>query len=676
MTENKYPNLLKPLDLGFTTLPNRTLMGSMHTGLEDIEGGMERLAEFYARRAKGGAGLIVTGGIAPNEAGRVSRNGSILTTSDEARQHEIITKAVHDNGGKITMQILHTGRYGYHKNAVGASESRAPINVVKPHKLTHKEVLQTIDDFARCAMLARDAGYDGVEIMGSEGYLINQFIARHTNNRDDDWGGDYENRIRFPLEIIKETRKKTGADFIIIYRLSMLDLVDDGSVLDEVVQLGHEVVKAGANIINSGIGWHEARIPTIAMMVPRGVFTWVTRKVKQEIDAPFITSNRINDPAVAEGILARGDADMVSMARPFLADPDFVSKSIAGKADRINTCIACNQACLDHVFEGKTVSCLVNPLACNETEIIIKKALHCKSIAVVGAGPAGLAFATVAASRGHKVTLYEMNSQIGGQINIAKKIPGKSEFNEMLRYFANQIEDTGVDLRLNSKISVSQLLEDSFDEYIIATGIKPRIPDIPGLKESKITYDYSETVLDKKNIGKRAVIVGGGGIGFDIAEYLSENATEQTDTPESFAQKWGIDETLKIAGGIGQDRHPVSNRELHMLKRSKGKFGGKLGKTTGWIHRLSVKHANVKQTSGVTYKNIEENGIRIEVKGQEKLIETDNIILCAGQVSERTLYDELKQAGKDPRIIGGADVAAEIDAYRAIRQGTILASEI
>ncbi|MCB1309107.1 MAG: NADPH-dependent 2,4-dienoyl-CoA reductase [Leptospiraceae bacterium] len=675
-----YPNLLKPLDLGFTTLRNRVLMGSMHTGLEDVEGGYERMAAFYGERARGEVGLIVTGGIAPNEAGKVSRDGSILTTSAEAKQHEVVTRAVHDAGGKICMQILHTGRYGYHKQAVGASELRAPINVVRPHKLTHEEVLQTIDDFARCAALAREGGYDGVEVMGSEGYLINQFIAKRTNNREDDWGGSYENRIRFPLEIIKAIRKRVGDDFIIVYRLSMLDLVEDGSTHEEVVALGQQVAAAGASIINTGIGWHEARIPTIAQIVPRGAFTWVTRKLKEKLNGvPLCTSNRINTPEVAEEILARGDADMVSMARPFLADPEFVLKARESRADEINTCIACNQACLDHVFQGKVCSCLVNPRACYETEIVIKPVASDaqKRIAVVGAGPAGMAFAVNAARRGHAVTLYEADDRIGGQLNIARNIPGKYEFNETIRYFKKQIELTGVELKLNHRVSAADLIAAKFDEIVLCTGVHPRIPEIPGLKDNPKVLTYIDVLLRKKPVGQSVAIIGAGGIGFDTALYLSEVDAKESEDPEVFAHAWGIDTSIQKQGGLLPDHHlKKTDRKLHMLKRSPGKFGGGLGKTTGWIHRTTLEQRGIEQTPGVTYERIDDEGLHIKVKDESKVIPVDSIILCAGQDSNRDLLAELQAAGQSVHLLGGADEAAELDAFRAINQGTRLAAQI
>jgi 2,4-dienoyl-CoA reductase (NADPH2) len=670
---NKYPKLLAPLDLGFTTIRNRTLMGSMHTGLEEAPDGYKRMAAFYAERSAGGVGIIVTGGIAPNEAGRVAKGGSVMNSSEIANHHKIVTQAVHEHGGKICLQILHTGRYAYHDKAVGASELRAPINLYKPHKLTHDEILQTIQDFADCAGYAKEAGYDGVEIMGSEGYLINQFIAKRTNNRDDDWGGSFENRTRFALDIIRATRKKVGKDFIIIFRLSMLDLVDDGGNFDEVIALAKEVEKAGANIINSGIGWHEARIPTIAMMVPRAAFTWVTAKLKGEVNIPLVTSNRINNPDTAEEVLARGDADMVSMARPFLADPEFVIKARDGRADEINTCIACNQACLDHIFEGKISSCLVNPRACHETDLIIKPTNKKKKIAVIGAGPGGLATATTAAERGHSVFLYDSMDRIGGQLNIAKLIPGKEEFNETIRYFKRKIEITGVQLFLNKKISAQEIIEQKFDEVILATGVIPRIPSIPGVDNSHV-ISYVDLILNKRPAGKKVVVIGAGGIGFDVSIYLSDPG--HPFTKENYLAEWGIDSSISKNGGLGTKTGGKSERTITMLKRSNNKFGSNLGKTTGWIHKATLTDRKVEQISGVNYKSIDSTGITIEVKGSERKIEADTIVICAGQDPRRELLEDLKNAGVSVHLVGGADISAELDAKRAIDQGTRLAASL
>ncbi len=648
-------------------------MGSMHTGLEEAENGYERMAAFYAERAKGGCALIVTGGIAPSEAGRVAKGGSVMDTSEEAKHHKVVTEAVHREGGKIAMQILHTGRYGYHDKIVGPSILRAPINMFKPHPLTHEEILKTIDEFAICASLARDAGYDGVEIMGSEGYLINQFIARRTNNREDDWGGSFENRIRFPLEIIKAVRKKVGPDFIIIYRLSMLDLVDEGGNLEEVLMLAKEVEKAGATIINTGIGWHEARIPTIAMMVPRAAFTWVTAKVKGHVNIPLITSNRINTPEIAEQVLARGDADMVSMARPFLADSEFVNKAMAGKPEEINTCIACNQACLDHIFVGKTASCLVNPRACHETELVITPTQKKKKIAVVGAGPGGLSCATTLGERGHEVVLFDAGTELGGQLNIARRIPGKEEFNETIRFFSHKLKRTGVKVNLGKKVSSEDLLKENFDEIVLATGVVPRKPAIPGIESSNV-ISYVDLVLHGKAAGKKVVVIGAGGIGYDVSIYLSDAG--HSFTKENYLKEWGIDTAIGKNGGLSTKVEMKSDRHITMLKRSNSKFGATLGKTTGWIHKTSLEDRKVDQISGVEYKSIDSEGITISVKGVEKKIPADTIVVCAGQDSRRELLDPLLAKGMIVHLIGGADLASELDAKRAIDQGTRLAASI
>lgn len=648
-------------------------MGSMHTGLEEAPNGYERMAAFYAERAKGQVGLIVTGGIAPNEAGRVGKEGSVMDSMEEANHHKIVTRAVHENGGKICMQILHTGRYAYHDKAVGASEMRAPINIFRPHKLTHDEILDTIRDFADCAAYAKEAGYDGVEIMGSEGYLINQFIAKRTNNRDDDWGGSFENRTRFALEIIRAVRKKVGNDFIIIYRLSMLDLVEDGGNIDEVIALAKEVEKAGATIINSGIGWHEARIPTIAMMVPRGSFTWVTAKVKGSVSIPLVTSNRINTPEIAEEILARGDADMVSMARPFLADSHFVQKAMEDKSDEINTCIACNQACLDHVFQGKLTSCLVNPRACHETELIIEPTSKKKKIAVVGAGPGGMATATTLAERGHEVTLYDAMDRLGGQLNIAKQIPGKDEFNETIRYFGKMIEKYGVDLKLNTRVSAKDLISAGFDEVILATGVIPRMPPIPGI-DSPNVVSYVDLVLNKKPAGEKVAVIGAGGIGFDVSIYLTDPG--HPFDSEHYLKEWGIDTSISENGGLGEKSEDRAERSVTMMKRSKDKFGSSLGKTTGWIHKTTLIDRKVEQIAGVTYKSIDSEGVTIEVKGKERKIPADTVVICAGQDPNQELLAELKASGIPVHLVGGADLAAELDAKRAIDQGTRLAAQL
>ncbi|BDA79243.1 2,4-dienoyl-CoA reductase [Leptospira kobayashii] len=668
-----FPHLLAPLDLGFTTLKNRTLMGSMHTGLEEAENGYQRMAAFYGERAKGGCGLIVTGGIAPSEAGRVGKDGSVLDTLEVALHHKPVTEAVHREGGKIALQILHTGRYGYHDKIVGASTLRAPINVFRPHPLTEEEIWKTIDEFATCASLAREAGYDGVEVMGSEGYLINQFIARRTNDRTDDWGGSFENRIRFPLEIIKAVRKKAGKDFIIIYRLSMLDLVEDGGNIEEVLQLAKEVEKAGATIINTGIGWHEARIPTIGMMVPRAAFTWVTAKVKGHVGIPLVTSNRINTPEVAEEVLARGDADMISMARPFLADPDFVNKAKAGKPEEINTCIACNQACLDHIFVGKITSCLVNPRACHETELIIEPTTKKKKIAVVGAGPGGMSCASTLAERGHEVVLFDAHEELGGQLNIARRIPGKEEFKETIRYFGNKIKQTGVQLHLGKKVSAEELISGKYDEVVLATGVVPRMPSIPGMEKSNV-LSYVDLVLNGKPAGKNVAVIGAGGIGFDVSLYLTDAG--HPFTKENYLKEWGINTSISENGGLSVKQEMKSDRKVTMLKRSNNKFGSTLGKTTGWIHKTSLEDRKVDQISGVTYKEIDKEGILIEVKGKDRKVEADTIVICAGQDPNRELLESLEKAGVNVHLIGGADLAAELDAKRAIDQGTRLAARL
>ncbi|MBE7437167.1 MAG: NADPH-dependent 2,4-dienoyl-CoA reductase [Spirochaetales bacterium] len=667
----KYPHLFSPLDLGFTTLQNRILMGSMHTNLEDLPGGYDRMARFYAERAT--AGLIVSGGIAPNRAGRVSATGSILETAEEARRHQVVTRAVHEAGGKIALQILHTGRYAYHDQAVGASAERAPINVFKPTPLDESGIRSTIADFARCAALAREGGYDGVEIMGSEGYLINQFIAARTNKRTDDWGGSFAHRIRFPLEILRAVREKTGPDFIIIYRLSMLDLVEEGGNKEEALELAREVEKAGVNILNTGIGWHEARIPTIAMLVPRGAFAWVTQQIKAAVQIPVITSNRINMPSVAEEILSGGKADMVSLARPFLADPEFALKAREGRDDEINTCIACNQACLDHVFEGKLASCLVNPRACHETELNYLPATAVRKVAVVGAGPGGLAAASIAAERGHKVTLFEKDSMLGGQLNIARQIPGKAEFNETIRYFQRRLELTGTVVRLGQEVLASDLSD--FDEIIIATGVRPRIPQIQGIDHPRV-LTYIDVVLHKKPVGKRVAVLGAGGIGFDVSIFLSNADPHYGESVDHYTNEWGIDRTLQNRGGL---RAPVADknpRQIYLLKRSKNKFGATLGKTTGWAHRKTLEERGVEMISGVTYKEISDQGLLIEVKGQERWLEVDNIVICTGQIARNELYEELLKMGRKAHLIGGALEASELDAKRAIDQGARLSAAI
>lgn len=669
-----YPHLLQPLDLGFTTLKNRVLMGSMHIGLEEAPQGYERMAAFYAERAKGGVSLIVTGGVSPNDDGVVFAHGTKLDTVEEAEKHKVVTQAVHEAGGKIAMQILHTGRYSYQANNVAPSAIQAPINPIKPKALSSAEVQQTIDDFANCAKLAQYAGYDGVEIMGSEGYLINEFIAARTNHRDDEWGGSYENRIRFPIEIVKRTRDLVGENFIIIYRLSMLDLVEGGSSLEEVVLLAKEIEKAGATIINTGIGWHEARIPTIATKVPRAAFTWVTEKLKGSVSIPLITSNRINTPEMAEHVLASGHADMISMARPMLADADFVLKASEGRSDEINTCIGCNQACLDHIFSMKIATCLVNPRACYETELIFKETNAIKNIAVIGAGPAGLSFATYAASRGHKVKVFDSNNQIGGQFNIAKTIPGKEEFYETLRYFKRQIElQPNIELVLNHTVTYEELSQANYDEIVVATGVTPRQLQFEGIDHPKV-LSYIQVLKERVPVGKRVAIIGAGGIGFDTAEYLTHEGDSGSLNPEKFYAEWGIDTSYAHVGGLKQPELEKSEREIYLLQRKTAAVGAGLGKTTGWIHRTGLKHRDVKMIAGASYDKVDDQGLHITVDGQTTVLDVDNVVICAGQESYTAMFDQLKADGKNVHLIGGAKEAGELDAKRAIRQGAELAA--
>lgn len=670
-----YPHLLAPLDLGFTTLKNRVLMGSMHTGLEELPDGPQRLAAFYAERAAGGVGLIVTGGIAPNKKGVVYQGASVLNDATQVPHHQIVTDAVHLAGGKIALQILHTGRYSYQKQPVAPSALQAPINPFAPQELSHDEVLQTIADFAHCAQLARQAGYDGVEVMGSEGYLINQFLTARTNQRNDEWGGDFTRRMRFAVEIVRAVRAATGPDFILIYRLSMLDLVEDGSSWDEIELLARAVEQAGATLINTGIGWHEARIPTIATMVPRAGFSWVTRKLMGKVNIPLITTNRINDPSVAEQVLTDGCADMVSMARPFLADAAFVQKAAQDRADEINTCIGCNQACLDQIFDGKLTSCLVNPRACRETEMPVLPTEAPKRLAVVGSGPAGLAFAVTAASRGHQVTLFDAATDIGGQFNIAKQIPGKEEFYETLRYFRRQLVLHGVIQQLNTPVQPEQLAD--FDEVILACGIRPRLPAIKGIEHPKV-LTYLDVLRDKKPVGKRVAIIGAGGIGFDTAEYLSQSGDSSSLDSRAFSQEWGIDQDLAQRGGlspVGGRVHP-SPRQIFLLQRKTSKVGEGLGKTTGWIHRTSLAMRGVRMLNSVSYESIDDEGLHIIRAEQASCLPVDTIIICAGQEPRRELHQPLLEMGKTVHLIGGADIAAELDARRAIDQGTRLALTI
>jgi len=674
-TLNLYPHLLQPLDLGFTTLRNRVLMGSMHVGLEEARNGFERMAAFYAERARGGVGLIVTGGIAPNEAGRPAIVGSKLDSEHEAEQHRQVTDAVHSEGGKIAMQILHFGRYAYHPTLVAPSALQAPINPFVPKELSGTEVEQTVADFVRCARLAQFAGYDGVEIMGSEGYLINEFIAERTNQRTDEWGGSYENRIRFPVEIVRRTREAVGPNFIIIYRLSMLDLVEGGSNIDEIVILAKAIEAAGATIINTGIGWHEARVPTIATKVPRAAYAFVTKRLMGAVRLPLVATNRINMPDVAEKLLADGYCDIVSMARPFLADPYFVRKASEGRADEINTCIACNQACLDHTFAGKITSCLVNPLACHETEIPIKSTRIAKRLAVVGAGPAGLSFATTAAERGHDVTLLDAAPEIGGQFNIAKTIPGKEEFHETLRYFRRKLETTGVKVKLNHRVTADDLLDGGFDEIVLATGVAPRTPEIEGIDHPKV-LGYLDVLQQRKPVGQRVAVIGAGGIGFDTAEFLAHDDEHVDPDAQRFFEEWGIDTSLHARGGVARPNAKPAKRQIWLLQRKTSKVGDGLGKTTGWIHRTSLKHRRVEMVAGVTYRRIDDSGLHITVGDKDLVLEVDSIVVCAGQEPLRELKDGLEEAGKKVHLIGGADVAAELDAKRAIDQGVRLAAEV
>ncbi|WP_429192677.1 FAD-dependent oxidoreductase [Aeromonas salmonicida] len=672
-----YPTLLTPLDLGFTQLKNRVLMGSMHTGLEEEKGGFDKLAAFYAERARGGVGLIVTGGIAPNLRGRLVPHGSQLSFPWQVAKHKKVTQAVHQEGGKIALQILHAGRYAYHPFSLAPSALKAPISPFKPRAMSERQIRGTIRDFASTAQLAKAAGYDGVEVMGSEGYLINQFICERTNKRTDGWGGSNENRMRFPVEIVRAIRERVGTDFIIIFRLSMLDLVEQGSTLEEVVALGKALEQVGVTLINTGIGWHEARIPTIATSVPRGAFSWVTAELKKHLTVPLITTNRINTPEVAERILAGGEADMVSMARPFLADPEFVIKAAENRADEINTCIACNQACLDHVFKQKRASCLVNPRACFETELTFGRVPQPKKLAVVGAGPAGLAFACYAAERGHQVSLFDQASEIGGQFNFAKQIPGKEEFHETLRYFARRLEKCGVELYLGQRQSAESLLGGGFDEVILATGIRPRTPNIPGIEHPKV-LNYIDVLRDHKPVGQKVAVIGAGGIGFDVAEYLVEKKADSgTDGHrDHWLKEWGIDKQLGERGGLITPEIDAPERQIWLLQRKESKVGDGLGKTTGWIHRTVLKNRKVQMLSGVQYLGIDDEGLHIQIGEAKQCLPVDQVIICAGQEPLRELQAGLQAAGKPVHIIGGADVAAELDAKRAIRQGAELAAVI
>ncbi|RLA04055.1 MAG: NADPH-dependent 2,4-dienoyl-CoA reductase [Gammaproteobacteria bacterium] len=669
-----YPNMLAPLDLGFTTLKNRVLMGSMHTGLEEAPDGAERMTAYFGERARGGVGLIITGGFGPNKSAATHEGTRLLKTDEDIAAHQKITAAVHQYDSKICMQILHTGRYAFNSSPLAPSAIQAPINPRKPRAVTIDEIEQQIQDFVSLAVDAQKANYDGVEIMGSEGYFINQFLVTRTNQRDDDWGGSYENRMRLPVEIVRRVREATGENFIIVYRLSMLDLVEGGSTHEEIIQLGKALEKAGTTIFNTGVGWHEARIPTIATKVPRAAFTWVTAKYRDQFSIPVVTSNRINTPQKAEEVLANGDADMVSLARPFLADPDFVNKAAADKADEINTCIACNQACLDHIFGGKMTSCLVNPRACHETQVNISQTANAKNLAVIGAGPAGLAAATTAARCGHKVTIFDAASEIGGQFNVAKQVPGKEEFYETIRYFNKQLELNDITVKLNHKVSVDELNNSDYDEIIIATGIIPRTPPIEGIDHSKV-LNYLDVLKYKKPVGEKVAIIGAGGIGFDVAEYLAHSGEATSQNIAAFMKDWGVDMTFTARGGVEGITPEVSPpaREIYLLQRKGSKVGADLGKTTGWIHRTDLKKKKVQMHSSCEYHKIDDQGLHLSIAGEPQVLDVDNVIICAGQDPLQELVAGLT---KPYHLIGGADVAAELDAKRAIDQGTRVAIKI
>ena len=670
-----YPHLLAPLDLGHVTLPNRVLMGSMHTGLEDRAADFDKLAAYFAERARGGVGLIVTGGIAPSVEGWLKPFGGRLSMPWHVARHRKVTGAVHAEGGRICMQILHAGRYGYHPLSVAPSRIKSPITPFTPRALSGRGVERTIADFVRCAALARDAGYDGVEVMGSEGYLINQFLVERTNHRRDAWGGDAQRRMRFPVEIVRRTREAVGRDFIIIYRLSMLDLVEQGQSWDEVIALAKAIESAGASIINTGIGWHEARIPTIVTSVPRGAFSWVTQRLRGEVRIPLVTTNRINMPDVAERILADGQADMVSMARPLLADPDWIRKAAAGKADRINTCIACNQACLDHVFQNRRATCLVNPRAGYETELAIVPAAVRKTIAVVGAGPAGMACAATLAERGHAVTLFDRASQIGGQFNYAKRIPGKEEFHETLRYFDHRLDDAGVARHLGTTVDAPMLAAGGFDEVVLATGIVPRRVAFPGSDDARV-IGYLDVLAHDRPVGPRVAIIGAGGIGFDVAEFLVEEAPSASTDVVRWTHEWGVDMQLRARGGLQPPAPEKPARDVWLLQRSEGRPGARLNKTTGWVHRATLKSRGVRMLGGVSYERFDDEGLHIRVDGEAQVLPVDQVVICAGQEPNRALVDALAALGLKAHVIGGADVAAELDAKRAIAQGTRLAASL
>ncbi|PSU85021.1 NADPH-dependent 2,4-dienoyl-CoA reductase [Photobacterium phosphoreum] len=670
MDDKRSPFLLAPLDLGFTQLRNRVLMGSMHTGLEEKRDGFHKLAAFYSLRAKSGVGLIVTGGFSPNFRGRLHPFSAEFSTHRHVRKHRNITTAVHQHGGKIALQLLHAGRYAMSPFAVSASAIRSPISKFTPSKMSQRQINNTINDFAHSAELAREAGYDGIELMGSEGYLINQFICQRSNQRGDDWGGSYDNRIRFAVEIVRAVRARVGRDFIIIFRLSMLDLVEEGSTYDEVVQLAIELEAAGVTILNTGIGWHEARIPTIATQVPRAAFAWVTEKIKQQVSIPIVTCNRINTPQVAENILAQGQADMVSMARPFLADPEFVLKAEQNRADDINTCIGCNQACLDHVFVGKRASCLVNPQACYETELVLTAVATARKVAVIGGGPAGMACAVAAAERGFSVDLFEKNDHVGGQFNLAMQIPGKEEFKETIRYFTRQLDQTGVKVWLGVEANVDQLRD--YDEVVIATGVQPKIPPIRGIEHSKV-IDYQTLISQQITLGTKVAIIGAGGIGVDVATMLTEPDESDLD---SWLREWNIDKSLHHRGGLLLSDDYISPRQVWLMQRGQGKVGKGPGRTTGWIHRRTLEKRGVKLWAGVQYQAIDDEGLHILVNGQTHTLDVDNIVICTGQTSVDNLSQQLTALGVSVHVIGGAEDAGEVDAKRVIRQGVELASKL